>query len=109
MLSNRPSGEIFRLLTSLPLSTSLFQLYARELDADGVGGGQKKVLRDFYYVDDRRWEMACLELDESHEREFGEKVEKVRRAGKCFAEDKQFGFEAKVRITLSDSPIRSIS
>lgn len=91
MLANRPAGDVFRLLPSYPLSTSLLESYAHDSD--------RKLLRDFYYVDDRRWESAALELEESlelREDAFGERVEKVRRAGKRFSEDKEYGFEAKV-------------
>ncbi|GAA5970464.1 hypothetical protein JCM3765_007628 [Sporobolomyces pararoseus] len=91
MLANRASGDVFRLLPTYPLSTSLLQLYAHDSD--------RKLLRDFYYVDDRRWESALLELEESaelREDEFGERVEKVRKAGKRFSEDKEYGFEAKM-------------
>ncbi|GAA5914776.1 tethering complex subunit VPS16 [Sporobolomyces salmoneus] len=90
MLANRASGDVFRLLPPYPLSTSLLQLYGHDSD--------RKLLRDFYYVDDRRWESALLELEESAELrdEFGERVEKVRKAGKRFAEDKEYAFEAKM-------------
>ncbi|GAA6015045.1 hypothetical protein JCM11491_001639 [Sporobolomyces phaffii] len=90
MLSTRPPGEIFRILPSLPLSTSLLELYAHDVD--------QKLLRDFYYVDDRRWQSACLELEASHaeEGDFGARVERVRKAGKRFAEDKEFAFETKM-------------
>ncbi|GAA5885073.1 hypothetical protein JCM16303_006391 [Sporobolomyces ruberrimus] len=91
MLANRPAGDVFRLLPSYPLSTSLLESYAHDTD--------RKLLRDFYYVEDRRWESAVLELEESlelREDAFGERVEKVRRAGKRFSEDKEYGFEAKM-------------
>jgi hypothetical protein len=94
MLANRPSGDVFRLLPPFPLSTSLLQLYAHDSD--------RKLLRDFYYVDDRRWESAILELEESLDCEFGEKVEKVRKAGKRFAEDKEYGWESKVSLRAFD-------
>ena len=96
MLANRASGDVFRLLPTYPLSTSLLQLYAHDSD--------RKLLRDFYYVDDRRWETALLELEESaelREDQFGERVEKVRKAGKKFSEDKEYGFEAKVSRGIS--------
>ncbi|GAA5928869.1 tethering complex subunit VPS16 [Sporobolomyces koalae] len=91
MLSSRPSGDIFRLLPSFPLATSLLLLYAHDSD--------RKLLRDFYYVDDRRWESAVLELEEGLElrdNEFGERVESVRKASKRFGEDKEYGFEVKM-------------
>jgi len=102
LISTRSPGDVFKLLlgppANFPLSTSLLTNYAKELDL--------KLLRDFYFVDDRRWEMALLELKEGLDLSekagdaFGERVEKVRRAGKKFGEDKEFGFEAKVS-TLS--------
>lgn len=71
----------------------------------------KELIRDFWYQDDRRTESACFDLEEAahvglgSDREkngqltaeqFGEKMEKIRRAQKTFGEDKERGFEAKV-------------
>ncbi|GAA6059266.1 hypothetical protein JCM10212_006659 [Sporobolomyces blumeae] len=89
LLETRSSGDVFRLLPAYPLATSLLQQYAL--------ASNRTLLRDFYYVDDRRWEGAVLDLAESlDEVEFGNRVEKVRKAAKRFGEDKEYGFEAKM-------------
>lgn len=71
----------------------------------------KELIRDFWYQDDRRTESACFDFEEaaligindSKEKkehltpeQFGEKMEKIRRAQKTFGEDKERSFEAKV-------------
>jgi len=89
-------GDFFRLLSPFPSACALLAVHARSNDVE--------LLRDFYYQDDRRKEMACLKLEESlGEGEFGERVGRVREAGKAFGEDKEAGFETKVRFFPSPS------
>ncbi|BGP40027.1 Vacuolar protein sorting-associated protein 16 [Rhodotorula kratochvilovae] len=70
--------------------------------AMGEGGGEEArewsgLVRDWWYLDDRRVEMGVERLREAgRERDFGEKVALVRQAQKSFAEDKERGFEAKM-------------
>lgn len=72
----------------------LLQVYARE--------GDRKLLRDFYYQDDRRTETACLEMQEAGETsDPEERVSRLRSAAKSFGEDKERLFEAKVSIAPS--------
>lgn len=67
----------------------------------------KELIKDFWYQDDRRTESACFDLEEASyigidkkqltAEQFGEKMEKIRKASKTFGEDKERSFEAKVR------------
>lgn len=55
-------GDFFHLLDdsvspNLTPAVNLLQVYARE--------GDRQLLRDFYYQDDRRTENACLEMEEA--------------------------------------------
>jgi vacuolar protein sorting-associated protein 16 len=84
-------GNFFRFLDNKPDAAALLQVYARENDVE--------LLRDFYYQDDRRTESACLALRESlGVSDFGDKMAKIRSGLKSFNEDKERGFEAKVRL-----------
>ncbi|TKA54279.1 hypothetical protein B0A53_03371 [Rhodotorula sp. CCFEE 5036] len=68
----------------------LLEVFAREM-------GEMQLLHDYWYQDDRRVEMALEALRESGlEKDYGEKVAKVRQAQKSFADDKERGFEAKM-------------
>lgn len=55
-------GDFFHVLDdsispNLTPAVKLLQVYARE--------GDRQLLRDFYYQDDRRTENACLEMEEA--------------------------------------------
>lgn len=57
-------GDFFHILDdsaspNLTPAVRLLQVYARE--------GDRQLLRDFYYQDDRRTENACLEMQEAGE------------------------------------------
>jgi hypothetical protein len=57
-------GDFFHILDdsaspNLSPAVRLLQVYARE--------GDRQLLRDFYYQDDRRTENACLEMQEAGE------------------------------------------
>ncbi|GAA5958825.1 hypothetical protein JCM21900_003937 [Sporobolomyces salmonicolor] len=87
---SHPLGDLFRLIAHQRDAIALLQVYARETD-------EREMLRDFYYQDDRREEMAVMRLEEAmREQDFGERVAKVRGAAKSFGEDKDCGFEAKM-------------
>ncbi|GJN89287.1 hypothetical protein Rhopal_002267-T1 [Rhodotorula paludigena] len=76
-----------------PDALRLFQLLCRQ----GATGDDLALLRDWWYLDDRRVEMGCENLREAMVIEdFGDKVAKVRQAQKSFAEDKERAFEAKM-------------
>ncbi|GAA6011899.1 hypothetical protein JCM10207_003423 [Rhodosporidiobolus poonsookiae] len=113
-----PPGDLFRLLERVDASLSppsshststssaptsargkrgpasrAFELYCRELGTDE----ERRLRWEFWYQDDRRREMGMGALEESfREEDFGEKVAKVRKAQKSFAEDKEAAFEAKM-------------
>jgi hypothetical protein len=87
-------GDFFHILDDsanpkLTPAIKLLQVYARE--------GDRRLLRDFYYQDDRRTENATLEMHEAAEAtDPEERVAKLRGAAKAFGEDKERSFEAKV-------------
>lgn len=60
--SSLSPGDFFHLLDdsvspNLSPAIKLLQVYARQ--------GDRQLLRDFYYQDDRRTESACLEMEEA--------------------------------------------
>lgn len=74
-------------------SRAVVKVYAREQD--------RELLKDFYYQDDKRVASALLALDDAREAKVPEnKIELVRAASKFFSEDKERGWEAKVRPLL---------
>ncbi|RSH95606.1 hypothetical protein EHS25_000698 [Saitozyma podzolica] len=87
-------GDFFHILDdsaspNLSPAVRLLQVYARE--------GDRQLLRDFYYQDDRRTENACLEMQEAGETPDPElRVERLKTAAKFFGEHKDRAFEAKV-------------
>jgi hypothetical protein len=92
-----PLGNFFRLLEDggerLALATRLLQVYAREQN--------REMLRDFYYSDDRRVEIATLLLEEAATMsDQNAKITAIKAAQKSFSEDKDRGFEAKVKIVI---------
>ncbi|KWU43122.1 hypothetical protein RHOSPDRAFT_20057 [Rhodotorula sp. JG-1b] len=87
-------GDLFMLVERISAPTAdalrLLEVFAREM-------GEMQLLHDYWYQDDRRVEMALESLRESGlEKDYGEKVAKVRQAQKSFADDKERGFEAKM-------------
>lgn len=107
-------GDFFHILDdsaspNLTPAVKLLQVYARE--------GDRQLLRDFYYQDDRRTENACLEMEEAgsssvsslqlckttrrrkliHPQRAEERVDHLQKAVKFFGEHKDRLFEAKVR------------
>jgi hypothetical protein len=94
----------------------LLQVYARQ--------GDRQLLRDFYYQDDRRTENACLELEEAgssaaclflktemkeeaDDQNPEERVEHLQKAAKFFGEHKDRAFEAKVRFLAGHESMES--
>lgn len=105
-----PAPEFFRLLRNKPAASRLFEVYCREKD--------KRLLQDFYYQDDRRVDEARLVIGEylsakvclaifdpgirkrliyARSKDANEKIAKLRTVQKLYADDKDSGFEAKVR------------
>ena len=115
-------GDFFHVLDdsispNLTPAVRLLQVYARE--------GDRQLLRDFFYQDDRRTENGCLELEEAGSsavclisslifcsvslpdlvadqektdiQKPEERVEHLQKAAKFFGEHKDRAFEAKVR------------
>ncbi|THH00476.1 hypothetical protein EW026_g2060 [Hermanssonia centrifuga] len=86
-------GNFFRLIEEggpvLAPASRLLQVYAREQN--------REMLRDFYYSDDRRVEIAVLSLNEAATMsDPTAKVTAVKAAQKFFSEDKERSFEAKM-------------
>lgn len=98
-------GPAVRLLEVCPFSSQItafkltaVKVYAREQD--------RELLKDFYYQDDKRVASALLALDDAREAKVPEnKIELVRAASKFFSEDKERGWEAKVRLFLPPSQL----
>lgn len=89
-----PLGSFFRLIEEggdrLAPASKLLQVYAREQN--------REMLRDFYYSDDRRVESAVLCLEEAATmQDPTAKITSIKAAQKFFSEDKERGFEARVR------------
>ena len=96
-------GTFFRFLDGKDEAIAILTNYGKAND--------KELIRDFWYQDDRRTESACFDLEEAAQigldnrekngqltaEQFSEKMEKIRKAQKTFGEDKERGFEAKVR------------
>ncbi|KAF9430792.1 hypothetical protein BGZ94_003842 [Podila epigama] len=81
-------GEFFRFLNNKPLACSLLESYGKQQDPE--------LLKDFYYQDDRRVESANLSLIESfHQKDYTERVKKLKAALRMYQEDKEHAFEAK--------------
>lgn len=95
-------GDFFHLLDDsidpkMSSAVKLLQIYAKE--------GDRQLLRDFYYQDDRRTETACLEMAEAGETPLvEERIMKLKAASKAFGEDKERAFEAKVGPRRPASP-----
>ncbi|ORY21590.1 Vps16, C-terminal region-domain-containing protein [Naematelia encephala] len=92
--SSMSPGDFFHLLDdsispNLSPAVRLLQVYARQ--------GDRQLLRDFYYQDDRRTESACLEMEEAgSESDPDKRVEHLRQAAKYFGESKDRIFESKM-------------
>ncbi|KAL7422143.1 Vacuolar protein sorting-associated protein 16 [Cryptotrichosporon argae] len=87
-------GDFFHLLDDsisphLAPAVRLLQVYARD--------GDRQLLRDFYYQDDRRTESAVLEMDEAGESsDSAERLQHLSAAAKSFSENKDRAFEARM-------------
>jgi len=92
--SSLSPGDFFHILDDsanpqLTPAIKLLQVYGKDAN--------RRLLRDFYYQDDRRTDLGCLEMQEAGETaESEERVEKLRAAAKAYGEDKERLFEAKV-------------
>ncbi|KAI9106064.1 Vps16, N-terminal region-domain-containing protein [Phlyctochytrium arcticum] len=84
-----PPADFFRIINDKPLACSLLERYAMQQD--------RQLLRDFYYQDDRRFNMAHLELAEAFETsDIVERTRHLKIASKLLAEDKSHAFETKM-------------
>lgn len=96
--SSLSPGDFFHLLDdsitpALTPAIRLLQVYGKE--------GDRRLLRDFYYQDDRRTENACLDMEEASQLSTAqERTEKLQEAAKHFGEDKGRSFEAKASFLL---------
>jgi len=103
-------GSFFRFLDGKDEAIAILTNYGKSND--------KELIKDFWYQDDRRTESACFDLEEASfigidtrdqnghyqlltAEQFGEKMDKIRKASKTFAEDKERTFEAKVSERLN--------
>ncbi|KAJ3018065.1 UNVERIFIED_CONTAM: hypothetical protein HDU68_011345 [Siphonaria sp. JEL0065] len=81
-------AEFFRLLKGKPIALNLVESYARTQDL--------QLLKDFYYQDDRRMEMARVQLQESFELgTVASRINKLKESQRLYQESKDRGFEAK--------------
>ncbi|ORX39657.1 Vps16, C-terminal region-domain-containing protein [Kockovaella imperatae] len=87
-------GDFFHILDDsvspgLTPAVKLLQVYARE--------GDRQLLRDFYYQDDRRTETACLEMEEAGASQSQEqRLDHLAAAAQSFGQHKDRAFEAKM-------------
>ncbi|KAJ1980367.1 Vacuolar protein [Dimargaris verticillata] len=90
-------GDFFRLISGSPQATSLIQAIFRQQESAATGSGHGwQVLRDFYYQEDRRVDAAHLDLQESlYATDAPHRIERLKAAGKLFAEDKDRSLETK--------------
>ncbi|KAJ3040033.1 hypothetical protein HDV00_011482 [Rhizophlyctis rosea] len=81
-------AEFYKIISGKPLACSLFEAYCREQDV--------KLLRDFYYQDDRRVDNANATVMEAYgEAELADRTNHLKVAAKLYAEDKEHAFESK--------------
>ncbi|KAI8609043.1 Vps16, N-terminal region-domain-containing protein [Chytriomyces sp. MP71] len=84
-----PMAEFFRILKGKEVALTLVEVYAR-------GVGDVQLLKDFYYQDDRKSEMAGVLLVESFElSQLQSRINKLRDAQRLYQESKDHVFEAK--------------
>jgi hypothetical protein len=78
----------------------------REMGVEGLREGMEESVRRrfsafIFFLSFRKERCADVQAGRSFAQDFGEKVAKVRKAQKSFAEDKELVFEAKVRSPIS--------
>ncbi|VVT56732.1 uncharacterized protein SAPINGB_P005238 [Magnusiomyces paraingens] len=86
-----PIASFFRFINDKPLASRVFEYICKAQDP--------KLLRDFYYQDDRRYDCAMLLFNQSFkEHDTDEQLEKLKEAEKTFLEFKERTFEAKTTV-----------
>ncbi|KDQ19047.1 hypothetical protein BOTBODRAFT_28535 [Botryobasidium botryosum FD-172 SS1] len=82
-------GDFFRLVSepSLVTASNLLKVYARETE--------REMLKDYYYMEDKRVDSAVLSLEDSEDKEVTERISAIKTAAKFFSEDADHSFEAK--------------
>ncbi|ORY47768.1 hypothetical protein BCR33DRAFT_677973 [Rhizoclosmatium globosum] len=86
-------AEFFRLLKGKPVAMALVETYAKNHH-------DLQLLKDFYYQDDRKIDMARVFLAESFElkaagQQVNQQIHKWKESQRLFAESKDCGFEVK--------------
>ncbi|KAI8809803.1 Vps16, N-terminal region-domain-containing protein [Cladochytrium replicatum] len=90
MKRNLPTADFFRIVSNKPVACSLFETFCKQQDI--------KSLKDFYYQDDRKLDIANVTLLEScgmEQEEANIKLELLKSAMKMYQEDRNGAFEAK--------------
>lgn len=84
-----PLAAFFRFINEKPLASRVFEYICQTQDI--------KLLSDFYYQDDRRYDSAMLNFAQSYkEREVEDHISKLKESEKVFQEFKDKAFEAKM-------------
>ncbi|KAG9293340.1 hypothetical protein G9A89_007586 [Geosiphon pyriformis] len=83
-----PSGEFFRIINDKPMACNLLEVFCKQQDL--------KLLKDFYYQDDRHVDRANITVLESYEQtDLHDRIDKLKVALKAYQDDKDHSFEAK--------------
>lgn len=83
-----PVASFFRFINDKPVAGRVFEFICKAQDS--------KLLRDYYYQDDRRYDSALLIFNQSYkESDLDEQIEKLKEAEKIFQEFKERTFESK--------------
>ncbi|KAI8871410.1 hypothetical protein GQ42DRAFT_144665 [Ramicandelaber brevisporus] len=90
-------GEFYKLISGQPLACNLFEQFIRSSSPSDDTNGGRDMLRNFYYQDDRRVDVAYLALEAGTDAEIlGAKLASV---SKMFAEDPSSQFESAAIAT----------
>ncbi|KAJ3129946.1 hypothetical protein HK098_007212 [Nowakowskiella sp. JEL0407] len=88
MKGKLPTADFFRIVNGKPLACSLLETYSKQQDL--------KLLKDFYYQDDRRGDSANIMVVEAYRKDdLSARVNQLRVSQKLYQEDKDYAFEAK--------------
>ncbi|KAJ1556883.1 hypothetical protein HK096_010294, partial [Nowakowskiella sp. JEL0078] len=84
-----PTAEFFRIVHGKPLACSLLETYSKQQDL--------KLLKDFYYQDDRLADSANILVMEAYRQDDPvTRINQLKVAQKLYLEDKDFAFENKI-------------
>ncbi|CAG8569116.1 1317_t:CDS:10 [Ambispora gerdemannii] len=82
------SGEFFRIINNKPMACNLLEVFCKQQDL--------KLLKDFYYQDDRHVDRANIIVLESYEQKsLNDRIDKLKVALKIYQDDKDHAFEVK--------------